>query len=259
MSKQENLEHWHFENEFAPDTFGKLSKSFKGWGLKELLFQLASKDWSDYSRDWKIKTLELQKEYYVNTTHHLSRLPFSDLLVLKTLIDSLPYYSIIALGNSSLVRNFLKINFYKNFRLFGNRGVAGIDGSLSTALGMATHSQEDVYCIIGDLSFFYDQNALFRNDLPKNLKILVLNNGGGEIFKMIDGPSFFPEIAHLQQTPHSFDTQGSCASAKILRYEAHDENTLMENISHWIKSKETCLLEVKTNALLNKEARLIIN
>jgi len=259
LRNQKNLEHWHFEKNFAPDTFGKLSKKFTQWGLKDLLFYLASKDWSNYSREWKISTLEMQKEYYLSNSMRIFNLPFSDLLVLKILVDHLAYYSHIALGNSSLVRNFLKINLYKSFRLYGNRGVAGIDGSLSTAVGMATQTQENVYCILGDLSFFYDQNALLSKNLPNNLKIIVINNGGGEIFKMIDGPEVHPEIAELQQTPHHFDTAGSCKTAGITRLFAEDEISLKDAINHWMRCKETCLLEVKTHPKSNQEARMLLN
>lgn len=64
-----------------------------------------------------------------------------------------------------------------------NRGVNGIEGTLSTAAGFSLTCDLPVFCVIGDLSFFYDSNALWNAELRGNLRIMMLNNGGGEIFK----------------------------------------------------------------------------
>ena len=248
LRSQENLKHWHFEKGFAPDTFGKLTRKFIGWGLKDLLYYLASKDWSQYPKDWKINWLEKQKEYYIDQKHKLEKLAFVDKYVLYKVVEKIPFYSQVALGNSSLVRNFLEVNLNKDLRLFGNRGVAGIDGSLSTAVGMALKSQQPVFCLLGELSFFYDQNALLDPQLPNNLKILVLNNGGGEIFKMIAGPEKFPEIAPYQHTPRNLDTKALCEMRSIKRWVAQDKGSLSEALESWIRSDELGVIEVKMSS-----------
>ena len=85
-------------------------------------------------------------------------------------------------ANSSAVR---LANIYASHRICCNRGVNGIEGCLSTAVGMSLDSSANVFCVIGDLAFFYDQNALWNNHLKGNMHILLLNNSGGGIFNML--------------------------------------------------------------------------
>lgn len=99
---------------------------------------------------------------------------FFDELYLRTSID----YELQA-GNSMAVR---LVNKFAKEHVCCNRGVNGIEGSLSTAAGMSVVLGRIVFCIIGDLSFFYDQNALWNGNLKGNLRVLLLNNGHGGIF-----------------------------------------------------------------------------
>ncbi len=112
------------------------------------------------------------------------------------LLRKLPENSIIHLGNSMPVRyaNLLGIEALKNTKVYANRGTSGIDGILSTAIGQAMKTDKIVTCLIGDVSFFYDRNALWNNYLPKNLRIVLVNNQGGNIFRIIDGPDKQPEL-----------------------------------------------------------------
>ena len=87
-------------------------------------------------------------------------------------------------ANSSAIR---LANIFARHRVWCNRGVNGIEGSLSTAAGFSVVTAEKVFCVIGDLSFFYDQNALWNQNLRGNLRILLLNNGKGGIFNMLKG------------------------------------------------------------------------
>ena len=91
-------------------------------------------------------------------------------------------------GNSSVIRYLSYFN-QKNRKYYSNRGVSGIDGCLSTAAGLASKVDETVYAIVGDLTFGYDSNALWNRALPKNLKIILINNEGGGIFHLLKGPS----------------------------------------------------------------------
>ena len=87
-------------------------------------------------------------------------------------------------ANSTAIR---LANIYARREVYCNRGVNGIEGSLSTAAGFSLATNEKVFCVIGDLSFFYDQNALWNQNLRGNLRILLLNNGKGGIFNMLPG------------------------------------------------------------------------
>jgi 2-succinyl-5-enolpyruvyl-6-hydroxy-3-cyclohexene-1-carboxylate synthase len=113
-------------------------------------------------------------------------LPWSDAAAFRGIVDHLDAPSVLHLGNSSVARYF---NYFpKRVALYGNRGVAGIDGSLSTAVGAALAEPARHHTVIlGDQSFLYDHNALYAQELPQNLTICVLNNGIGGIFDWLPG------------------------------------------------------------------------
>lgn len=110
----------------------------------------------------------------------IQNFPISDIAVLQKVIDRIPTSSIVYVGNSLVIR-FLEIVSDKPLRLFGNRGVNGIDGQLSTAIGIANTTSDTIYCILGDMTSLYDLAAF--KDIPMNLKLIIINNGGGRIFE----------------------------------------------------------------------------
>ena len=104
---------------------------------------------------------------------------------------------------------------YSNRRVFCNRGLNGIDGSLSTAVGASLVTSDKVFCVIGDLSFFYDQNALWNSKLSGNLRILLLNNGGGRIFERLPGLEASAARDSLVMAKHSITAEGACMEYDI--------------------------------------------
>lgn len=139
---------------------------------------------SDFQHFWKQENLYAGniKEQYIQN------LAFSDLAAFKLISEKLPDDAMVFAGNSSVVRYLSYFNQKKRC-YFSNRGTSGIDGSLSAAAGVASKTTETVFAIVGDLSFVYDSNALWNRDLPKNLKIILINNRGGGIFHLLKGPS----------------------------------------------------------------------
>lgn len=120
----------------------------------------------------------------------------SELSVVKSLMENLPEECHIHLANSMSVRyaNFIGLHQGKRgVRVYANRGTSGIDGSTSTAVGHALQSDKLNILITGDLAFFYDRNAFWHNYPLQNLRVLLLNNHGGLIFDVLDGPSSMPE------------------------------------------------------------------
>ena len=106
--------------------------------------------------------------------------------IARTLSEFLPPQSHLQVSNSMPIRDMEW--FWKpsegNRRLFGNRGVNGIDGTLGTALGLAHHAKKPTYLLTGELAFLHDSNAmLFAKDLKGSLTVLVINNNGGGIFE----------------------------------------------------------------------------
>ncbi|MCB0479720.1 MAG: 2-succinyl-5-enolpyruvyl-6-hydroxy-3-cyclohexene-1-carboxylic-acid synthase, partial [Crocinitomicaceae bacterium] len=119
----------------------------------------------------------------------LKSMPYCDLTAFYTILDFIPEDSILQMGNSSVVRYCQLFDPVKTVQYFANRGTSGIDGSTSTAVGCAyVHKKKWINFITGDISFFYDSNAFWNDYLQPNLVVFLINNSGGSIFKIIDGP-----------------------------------------------------------------------
>ena len=126
---------------------------------------------------------------YAKHDELIFKIPYSDLKVFDFIIDTLPEGINLQMSNSSVVRYCQLFEPIGSVDYYANRGVSGIDGSTSTAVGMAVaNPQKLVVLITGDISFFYDSNALWNSYLPPNLRICLINNNGGGIFNIIEGP-----------------------------------------------------------------------
>ena len=149
-------------------------------------------------------------------------------------------------ANSSAIR---LANIYARHHVWCNRGVNGIEGSLSTAAGFSVVTDEKVFCVIGDLSFFYDQNALWNQNLRGNLRILLLNNGRGGIFSMLPGLSQSPVADSFVAGAHTTTAEGICRQNDIVYLKADDEPQMQQGIDTLLTlySLRPVLLEVLTN------------
>ena len=158
-------------------------------------------------------------------------------------------------ANSSAVR---LANIYASHHVWCNRGVNGIEGSLSTAAGFSlaapavpgTESRQNVFCVIGDLSFFYDQNALWNTQLQGNLRILLLNNGGGGIFTMLPGLRQSPAASTLVAAAHHTTAEGICRQHGVTYLSAGSPEELRPALQRLVgeSSQRPMLLEVSTSA-----------
>lgn len=142
---------------------------------------------------------------------------FSQMAVVKYFeeqLEDLEADCCIHCANSSVVR---LANIYATHYVWCNRGVNGIEGSLSTAAGFALGQEPGckVFCLIGDLSFFYDQNALWNQNLKGNLRVILLNNHGGGIFHQLPGLDDSPAAERLVEGVHTADAQGICTQNDI--------------------------------------------
>lgn len=190
------LRSWPIENHFRVstsfqemDTYRHLTECLEirpSKLLKNINSFYRSKTESGYQALWKGRDyLHEQK-----LEEYLERTEFCDFKVFQEVLSAVPDYVHLHLGNSSVVRYAQLFNPFPFVRYSCNRGTSGIDGSLSTAVGAAMASPDTMHlCILGDVSFLYDSNALWNMNFPSNLRIVVINNGGGGIFKIIPGPS----------------------------------------------------------------------
>jgi 2-succinyl-5-enolpyruvyl-6-hydroxy-3-cyclohexene-1-carboxylate synthase len=157
-----------------------------------------------------IKNLSQIQPFHINENcNHkflelIDRYPHSEISMLSKIESLIPEESMIYLGNSLCIR-FFEIVQTKNFLTYGNRGVNGIDGQLSTAIGLARACKKNVYCFLGDLTTQYDLSAL--KDLPENLKLIIINNFGGRIFETLKMPGEFilSHDFHFKKIAHAFD------------------------------------------------------
>ena len=167
--------------------------------------------------------------------------PFdSEFRFIKALFSRLTHVDRLHLGNSMTVR-------YGNWagktqaRVCSNRGVSGIDGCLSTAVGDAIANPDNsVWVVLGDVSSVYDSNALWT-DLPPNLTIVILNNSGGRIFDFINGPNELPAIRDYIHTPRTFDF-GKLAAFYNVEYLKYSLDLLKTDISVIFKAKQKAVL-----------------
>ena len=141
-------------------------------------------------------------------------------------------------------------NIFARHQVFCNRGVNGIEGSLSTAAGFSCVTDDKVFCVIGDLSFFYDQNALWNQNLRGNLRIMMLNNGRGGIFNMLKGLEKSAARDRLVSAGHTTTAEGICLQNGVGYLKAEDAEQMRQGID-WLlntKSEHPMLLEVLTDA-----------
>lgn len=158
-------------------------------------------------------------------------------------------------ANSSAVRLG---NIYSQEYIHVNRGVNGIEGSLSVAVGYSLKASEaeQVYCVIGDLSFFYDNNALWNICSKRLLKVLLLNNGGGGIFYQMKDPKKSPYCEEYIAASHHTSAEGICHSYGLQYLSAHNEEELREQMQRFVTNTEgAILLEVFTNP--NNDAQVM--
>ena len=159
-------------------------------------------------------------------------------------LDGVEYDYQVHYANSTAVR---LANKYAHHYVWCNRGVNGIEGSLSTAAGMSVASGDMVFCIIGDLSFFYDQNALWNQNLSGNLRIILLNNGGGAIFHQLPGLQASPACDKYVAASHHTRAKGICEQNDIVYLHAGNMEEMHECIAKLLtsESKRPIVVEVK--------------
>lgn len=203
--------HWNVGAEFPEmDTYRKLTHQTNGAAstfLRTLLDLENQAHPSNFGWKWKQLDFKIQEEM----PEILDGAPYSDLSVFEVVLDCIPDSAHLHMGNSSVVRYCQLFDPIKSIRYHSNRGTSGIDGSSSTAAGASFANAKELHVLIsGDLSFFYDSNAFWNNYLRENLKIIVINNGGGGIFRIIKGPNEVPQLEQYFETNNKASVQGIC-------------------------------------------------
>lgn len=180
----------------------------------------------------------------------------TDFRATSLVLDALPVGSELHLSNSMPVRyaSLCGLEAVQQIAVRANRGVSGIDGCLSTAVGAALGTDRLVTLLIGDVAFFYDRNGLWNNYLPANLRIVLFNNHGGHIFRMIDGPGQQPELEEFFEVAQPLTAGRTAADAGI----GYQLCTTLDEVrsalgAFFAPSPVAQLLEIKTDKYRNQE------
>jgi 2-succinyl-5-enolpyruvyl-6-hydroxy-3-cyclohexene-1-carboxylate synthase len=261
LRKYAPKKHWHIQPGGAvADTFKHVSEVFR---CSPALFfnflgsitegeSFESQKQHNYSKLWDAEEHRAQR----SLAEFFQEPDLAEFELVKEVIRQLPSDCNLHLANSMSVRyaNFLGLPpELKNVRVYSNRGTSGIDGCTSTAVGSYLASGRPTFLITGDVAFFYDRNAFWHNYELKDLRVLLLNNHGGLIFNVIDGPSAMPEA------PEYFITRQTLKAKKLteefdLDHLQLDSRRKIKNIlkDFFTFDGRGKILELETDVNLNK-------
>ena len=247
--------HWHIDTLRAYDTYGVLTQHFKvnpNQFFKQFLpFTIPLKSIYFSTFDALAKLREKRHQEY------LAKIPFSDFKAFEKIIPSLSEDSMLHLSNSSAIRYAQLFDINPSIQVFCNRGTSGIDGITSTAIGAAVANERPTVLIAGDIGFLYDSNALWNEYTPKNFKIILINNGGGGIFRILPGHEETPVFNKFFETSHCLTAE---QLAKMYGFEysiASTEATLETSLKAlYAQNEKPSILEVFTPTLENNQILL---
>jgi 2-succinyl-5-enolpyruvyl-6-hydroxy-3-cyclohexene-1-carboxylate synthase len=247
--------HWHIDSKKANDTFFCLSKHFK-YSINHF-FESFFKNYQSLQSNYQSYWQEIKQTRAVRHDTYLNTIPYSDLKAFDSILETVPDDCILQLGNSSAVRYSQLFDVNKTLKVFCNRGTSGIDGSTSTAIGAATVSNEQTVFITGDLSFFYDSNALWNNYMPNSFRIIVINNGGGGIFRILPGHKNTDNFDTYFETKHQLSAKQLCVMYGLEYTEARNlEEIQSKTPSFYNTSSQPKLLEIFTTREVNDKVLL---
>ncbi|MDM1503708.1 2-succinyl-5-enolpyruvyl-6-hydroxy-3-cyclohexene-1-carboxylic-acid synthase [Myroides marinus] len=251
LRKYKPTQHWHIDTLRHYDTYSALNKAVVDTpqnffqAIKENLLEFGTSTYKQWMQD--IVTARIEKH-----NAYLTSIPFSDLKVFEVLFKELPHNTQLQISNSSAIRYAQLIKIDASNDVFCNRGTSGIDGSTSTAIGAAVASDKPTLLITGDIGFLYDSNGLWNNYIPKNFKILLLNNGGGGIFRILPGHKETPVFNTYFETSHHLTAEHLAKMYQFDYLTAHNEEELYKACQAFFSSNDTpSILEVFTPTEVN--------
>lgn len=255
LRKFKPIHHWHIHPIKAYDTFFCLTHHIKGEPnvFLSALLKNAHIKAGNYRDVW----LERKSRVHTQRSQYLDQIGFSDFKAFAAITASIPKSYMIQLANSSTVRYAQLFDMPQGNPVFCNRGTSGIDGSTSTAVGAALHYKEPTLLISGDLSFLYDINGLWNNYIRPDLRIVVVNNGGGGIFRILPGKQDSPAFEKFFETPQQQSIEAICAAYGLSYRQAADEESLNKALSTFYDPSDSPkLLDIRTPRTQNDKILL---
>ncbi|WP_317172286.1 thiamine pyrophosphate-dependent enzyme [Hymenobacter sp. BRD67] len=192
--------------------------------------------------------------------------PFNEFSAFNYALAALPEHTALHLANSMAVRyaNILGLPAGRQIEVFANRGTSGIDGCTSTAVGAALAQPErPVVLLTGDVAFFYDRNAFWHNYPTPNLRVVLFNNHGGGIFRIIDGPRQQPELDEFFETTQALTAENLCRDFSLRYFPVSSFDELNAALPVFFAAESgAAVLEIftdsKTNAAFFEEYRAAV-
>ena len=244
--------HFHIGNNISKDSFysgvDHLEVSPNKF-FENIVFKKIDSNYHNIWQDINRSKLELHNRY-------MRVANFSDLKVFELLSNWIPKKYDIQVANSTPVRYFQLFDLKNKNHMFANRGTSGIDGSTSTAIGSSINSDLPVVLITGDLSFFYDINALWNKHIPPSFRIIIINNGGGGIFKILPGFKENNLFSEFIETKHNLSARSIAKMFNLNYSRVSTKFGLNLALRTFFKnSKKPKILEIKTSGI--KSAKIL--
>ena len=244
--------HWHIQPDGnAKDTYQRITRIiaaspslFLNWLTQNLGTQNA-----EYYQQWH----SLEKSISMNLPHILDKQVFGEYSALASCLKKIPSLSKIHVANSMAIR-YLNMLGKRDPEVNCNRGTSGIDGSNSTAVGCTFTTKEIVTLITGDMAFFYDRNAFWHNYAIPNLRIIMLNNHAGGIFRLIDGPANQPELEEYFETKQKLTAQHLATEFGFFYSKVVNQEELEASLKDFYEeSLHPKIIEIETSSPANAE------
>lgn len=251
LRKYQPQQHWHIDPLRAYDTFGCLTHHIEQ-NPNEFFRKLAGETTEPESNynDFVQQIKENRKQKSLTFSQAV---PYSDYSVFEKIVKFLPDDIQLQISNSSAIRYLQLFDLKPSIEVFCNRGTSGIDGSTSTAIGASVISEKPVVLITGDIGFFYDSNALWNNYIPDNFKIILVNNSGGGIFRILPGHQKNEVFSTFFETQHNLNAQHLAKMFRFNYFQAQNELETEIGLERFLKCDSKCILEIKTPTDVNDE------
>ncbi|MEM6641663.1 MAG: 2-succinyl-5-enolpyruvyl-6-hydroxy-3-cyclohexene-1-carboxylic-acid synthase [Bacteroidota bacterium] len=247
--------HLHFDEAgVSVDTYNSSPQLLQA-SISTVLKQLQSEDYTkELDPSYRTNWLKYEKTAIQVMKDCMKDSAFSEASASKVVLELIPEGALLHLSNSMPVRYADLFFERKHVTVRSNRGTSGIDGCTSTAVGNTLSSHRLNFLLTGDLAFLYDRNAFFHNYLLPNLRIIIMNNQGGGIFRLIDGPSNLPELSEYFETSHQRTAKYVCEENQIDYLPVRSLNEITDQWNEFTSpSKHAKVMEVFTDPSINQE------
>ncbi len=252
LRKAKPANHWHIDEYWQPDTYFSLTQKIETRAdvFFSQLLKSAKLEPSAYYNLWDI----LRDKKDAKHEEYCSSIAFSDLKVFEILQQKIPENYNVHVSNSSTIRYAELFPYAKKHNIYCNRGTSGIDGCTSTAMGFAMMNPNPTVLISGEIGFLYDINGLWNNYIPPYTRMIVINNGEGNIFRIIPGPSTTNAVDEFIATMHNKNCEYIAKHFGFNYFKVEDEESLLRTLENFFKPEaKPKLLEIDTKDIQNAE------